>query len=559
MSTHGPKYRDITGMKLHFILVILFTALQLMLSPSGCIAANKAAPAKSQLSVPEKSPVTLNDKELFAVRGIGSITSEMRANLISARIKKSAEDLTIRTDSIKVVDADISTDVVTGDMTLISVLDRDTLETGRTRQELAREYAETIRSSIESYRADYSRESILYAAGYSVVAAIIGLLLIFLINRLFRKLNILIDTRYKDKLRSIQIKSLEIVQVDRVRAFVHGTARIIHFALMLILLYAFFNFTLGLFPWTRPLAGRILSFVLDPLQVMAAGILKEIPQLLFIVVLVFVTRFALKIMRLLFDHIEQETITFSGFYPEWAKPTYRILRFLAIAFAAVVAFPYVPGSDSPAFKGVSIFIGVLFSLGSQSTVSNILAGFTMTYRRLFKVGDRVRIDDILGDVTRIRLQVTHLMTIKNEEVIVPNSTILNSNVTNFSSLVTEKPLILHTSITIGYDTPWRQVHALLLMAAERTPGLLREPAPFVLQKSLDDFYVTYELNVSTDTPHTMSKLYSGLHQNIQDCFNEYGVQIMSPNYEADREVPTFVPKERWFAAPADEAEDTMRR
>jgi small-conductance mechanosensitive channel len=263
-------------------------------------------------------------------------------------------------------------------------------------------------------------------------------------------------------------------------------------------------------------------------------------------------------MHLLFDHIEQGTITFSGFYPEWAKPTYRILRFLVIAFAAVVAFPYVPGSDSPAFKGVSLFLGVLFSLGSQSTVSNILAGFTMTYRRLFKVGDRVRIDDILGDVTRIRLQVTHLKTVKNEEVIVPNSTILNSTVTNYSSLVEEKPLLLHTSLTIGYDAPWRQVHALLLMAAERTPGLLREPAPFVLQKSLDDFYVTYELNVATNTPHSMATFYSGLHQNIQDCFNEYGVQIMSPNYEADRSEPTIVPKERWFAAPAAGTEDTIK-
>jgi len=550
MIAHGPKSLDITGTTLHFILVILFTALQLILTPSGCIAADTAAPAKSQLSVPEKSPVMLDNKELFAVRGIGAITSEMRANFISARIKKAAEDLTIRTESIKAVDAEISTDIVTGDMTLISILDRDASETGQTRQELAGKYAGTIRTSIESYRVDYSRESMLYAAGYTVVAAIIGILLIFLINRLFRKLNILIDTRYKDKLRSIQIKSIEIVQVDRVRAFVHGTARFIHFALILILVYAFFNFTLGLFPWTRPLAGRIFSLVLNPLQVIGTGIMNQIPNLLFIVVLVFITRFALKIMRLLFDHIEQGTITFSGFYPEWAKPTYRILRFLVIAFAAVVAFPYVPGSDSPAFKGVSLFLGVLFSLGSQSTVSNILAGFTMTYRRLFKVGDRVKIDDILGDVTRIRLQVTHLKTVKNEEVIVPNSTILNSTVTNYSSLVEEKPLILHTSITIGYDAPWRQVHALLLMAAERTPGLLREPAPFVLQKSLDDFYVTYELNVSTDTPHIMSKLYSGLHQNIQDCFNEYGVQIMSPNYEADRSESTIVPKERWFAAPA---------
>ncbi|MBP1753213.1 MAG: MscS Mechanosensitive ion channel, partial [Geobacteraceae bacterium] len=228
----------------------------------------------------------------------------------------------------------------------------------------------------------------------------------------------------------------------------------------------------------------------------------------------------------------------------------RIFRLLIVAFAVIVAFPYIPGSESPAFKGVSLFLGVLFSLGSQSTVSNILAGFTLTYRRLYKVGDRVRIDDIVGDVTMIRVPVTHLKTVKNEEVIIPNSTILNSNVTNYSSLSMETGLILHTTVTIGYDAPWRQVHALLLMAAERTPGLLKDPPPFVFQKSLDDFYVSYELNVYTDMPHAMGRLYSDLHQNIQDCFNEYGVQIMSPNYEADRPEAPIVPKERWYEAPA---------
>jgi small-conductance mechanosensitive channel len=432
------------------------------------------------------------------------------------------------------------------------------LETERTRQDLAGEYAGTIRTSIERYRADYSRKAILSACLYTLIAAVVTILLLFLVIRLFRKLQFLIETRYKDRLHSIHIKTIELVQVQRVRAFVDGAVKFLRLTVIVIIGYTFIHFILGLFPWTRPFAGRLLALVLGPLHIMGAGIMKEIPKLLFIAVLTIVTRYTLKITHLLFDHIEQGTITFSGFYPEWAKPTYRILRFLIIAFAAIVAFPYVPGSDSPAFKGVSLFIGVLFSLGSQSTVSNILAGFTMTYRRLFKVGDRVRIDDIIGDVTRIRLQVTHLKTVKNEEVIVPNSTILNSNVTNYSSLTQETGLILHTSVTIGYDAPWRQVHALLLMAAERTPGLLSEPAPFVLQKSLDDFYVTYELNVYTDTPHLMARLYSVLHQNIQDCFNEYGVQIMSPNYEADRELPTVVPKDRWFAAPAEGPEGTLK-
>jgi small-conductance mechanosensitive channel len=255
-------------------------------------------------------------------------------------------------------------------------------------------------------------------------------------------------------------------------------------------------------------------------------------------------------MHIFFKQVEQSTITITGFYPEWAKPTDKLLTFLTVAFAVIVAFPYIPGSDSPAFKGVSIFIGVLFSLGSQSAVSNIIGGLVMTYRRAFRVGDRIKIADIIGDVTEIKLQQTHIRTIKNEDVIVPNSTILNSNITNYSSLAREKGLILHTAVTIGYDAPWRQVHAMLLMAAGRTEGLQHEPPPFVLQTSLDDFYVRYELNVYTDAPQDMVQIYSELHKNIQDCFNEYGVQIMSPHYLGDPTNAKIVPQDKWYAPPA---------
>jgi small-conductance mechanosensitive channel len=532
-----------------FTLAILLTILQLTGTPFSLVAVDRIIP-KSQMVNPKKSPIILDGKVLFPVQGLGAFSSEERAKLISERIRKVAEDATIRTDSLRAIDSDISTDVVIGDKIILSVIDKDAAAMGRTRQDLANEYVQIIRTFVENYRVEYSRRNLLLAFLYTLIAAIIIIVLIALANRLFKKLQNLIDTRYKEKLHSIQIKKIEIVQVQRVRAFVDGSVKFLRLVIFLIIGYAFIHNVLRFFPWTRPIADQLLGFVLVPLKVIGTGIMKEIPNLLFIVVLVLITRFVLKFMQLFFAQIEQGTITFSGFFPEWAKPTYRILRFIVIAFAAVVVFPYVPGSSSPAFKGISIFIGVLFSLGSQSTISNILAGFTMTYRRLFKVGDRVKIGDIVGDVTGIRLQVTHLHTVKNEEVIVPNSTILNSNVTNYSSLSREKGLILYTTVTIGYDAPWRQVHALLLMAAEHTPGLLTEPVPFVLQKSLDDFYVTYELNVYTNTPQMMANLYSDLHKNIQDCFNEYGVQIMSPNYEADRAVPPIVPKERWFAPPA---------
>jgi small-conductance mechanosensitive channel len=221
-----------------------------------------------------------------------------------------------------------------------------------------------------------------------------------------------------------------------------------------------------------------------------------------------------------------------------------------IAFTAVIAYPYVPGSQSEAFKGVSIFLGVILSLGSSSAISNVIAGYTMIYRRAFKVGDRVKIDELIGDVTEMRLLVTHLRSLKNEEIVVPNSMILNTHVVNYSSLAEKDGLILHTTVGIGYEIPWRQVEAMLLQAAERTPGLLKDPPPFVLQKELGDFAVTYELNVRTAQPQDSLRLYTELHRHILDLFNEYGVQIMTPAYEEDPAELKVVPKEKWFAPPA---------
>jgi small-conductance mechanosensitive channel len=189
-------------------------------------------------------------------------------------------------------------------------------------------------------------------------------------------------------------------------------------------------------------------------------------------------------------------------------------------------------------------------LGSSSVIANLMAGYTMIYRRAFKEGDRISIDNVTGDVIERRLMVTHLRTVKNEEIVVPNSTIINSNIINYSTLAGTRGLILHTTVGIGYETPWRQVEAMLLLAAERTPGLLKEPPPFVLQKSLGDFAVTYELNAYCGDAHAMPQLYTAMHQNILDLFNEHGVQIMTPAYEGDPETPKVVPKDQWYQAPA---------
>ncbi len=238
------------------------------------------------------------------------------------------------------------------------------------------------------------------------------------------------------------------------------------------------------------------------------------------------------------------------FLPEWADPTYKIVRLVIVAFAFVVAYPYLPGSGTAAFHGVSIFLGILLSLGSSSVISNVIAGHTLVYRRAFHVGDMVKIQDTFGEIVETSLLVTRVRTPKNEFVVIPNSVILNNQLLNYSELARKNGVILSTTVGIGYEVPWRQTEAMLLLAAERTEGVAREPAPFVHQLELGGFDIKYELNVHCLNAHAMLHVRTALHRNILDLFNEHGVQIMTPAYEGDPEKPKVVPREQWFAPPA---------
>jgi small-conductance mechanosensitive channel len=239
-----------------------------------------------------------------------------------------------------------------------------------------------------------------------------------------------------------------------------------------------------------------------------------------------------------------------GFDPEWTWPTFRLMRFGVLAFAVVMAYPFIPGSQSEAFKGMTILLGVLISIGSSSIISNIVAGYSMTYRRAFALGDRIRVGDTLGDVTERRLLVTHVMTLKNEEVVIPNSIILSSEIVNYSTMAKQDGVIVSSSVGIGYDTPWRQVESMLLLAAARTEGKKPDSTSFVRQKSLNSFDVTYEVYVFCDKAQKMPALLTELNRQILDVFNEYGVQIMTPSYESDPDTVKIVPRDQWYAEPA---------
>jgi small-conductance mechanosensitive channel len=521
-----------------------------------------AASAVTQGSVPptnrsdtdaleyERAPVTLDGDVLFQVRGIPAYPAKERAEAIRKRIEAIAAEQSVAIESLRVVDMEDRTRIMAGDSMVAGFIDADGAAEGVSRQLLSERALIKIKAAIASYRNERNPRVLLINTAYALGATVLLALALLVVRRTFSKLDAIAERRFRSRIEAFEAQSHTIVQARQLSNALFGILKGLYLSTLLVLGYLYLQFVLFLYPWTRPLAARLFAILLDPLQAMGLGLIDSLPGIVFVAVLVIVTRYVLRLMRLYFESIDRGTVTLARFDREWALPTYKIARLLIIAFAVVVAYPYIPGSSSDAFKGVSIFLGVVVSLGSSSVIANLMAGYTMIYRRAFKVGDRISIENLTGDVMERRLMVTHLRTVKNEEIIVPNSTIINSNIINYSTLAGSRGLILHTTVAIGYETRWRQVEAMLCLAAERTPGLLEEPAPFVLQKSLGEFAVTYELNAYCDDPQRMTQVYTAMHQNILDVFNEHGVQIMTPAYEGDPEKPKVVPKDQWYQAPA---------
>ena len=358
----------------------------------------------------------------------------------------------------------------------------------------------------------------------------------------FKSIEDRIKAEQGKRLKGFKIQRVQVFTASQLTSFLHIANRYIRYAVNILLLLIYLTGVFSVFPQTRGVVTNILNSIFLSVGSSWQGLVAYLPNLLNLIVIIVITFYGLKFIRFLFDEIEKETITLSGFRAEWAIPTYQLVRFLVIAFALVLAFPYLPGSSSPAFQGVSVFIGLLFSLGSTSVVANIVSSIMLTYTETFRVGDRVKIADTVGDVIEKGLLVTRVRTIKNVEITIPNGMVMGSHIINYSAVSQEKGLILNTTVTLGYDIPWRLIHETLIKAAQATNGIIPEPHPFVLQTSLDDFYVSYELNAYIDQPNNMAVIYSELHQNIQDFCNEAGIEILSPHYDALRDGnPSTIP------------------
>ena len=522
-----------------FCLVLLLT-----LSPIFMIAAQNN-PAKQGQETPletlgEVFPVMLDNQELFTIRqGIGSFSAQERAKSITARIEKIADDDALSPEdlTIKIDPEDKNPSIILGDTVIATITSKDAKLHAVSQEVLAERALAKIKAAIVRYRQERQPDNLLKDAVLTVSATLATVLIfwviIFISSRVFPQIQRLITSLVP----GVVFQNFEIISSQTIGIFSLRVLQFIRTLIILTILYFYLTFVLRLFPWTRKFGDGFLQYFFSALEVISQEIAKYLPNIFIILIIVFITHYLLRAIKPFFTGLERENLVINGFYPDWAKPTYNLLSLLIIALAIVIAFPYLPGFNSPAFQGVSVFLGVLFSLGSTSAIANVVGGIILIYTRSFQLGDKISIGDVIGDVIEKGLLVTRIRTPANRIITIPNSSLLNTNVINFSVSQREfkQPLILQTTVTLGYDLPWRKVHATLKEAALATKFIVSEPAPFVLQTSLDDFYVSYQLNAYTDHPSKMVYIYSELHQNIQDKCNEVGIEIMSPHYKALRD------------------------
>ena len=387
------------------------------------------------------------------------------------------------------------------------------------------------------FQADSTWSQYYYILKYLLIIGgiLVSLALIPMVSYLNSRICQVINALRKTRFRVIRINKLEILTPNQLANVLLVAVKYLRLTVILLVTLICITLVFSLFPQTEGWAQTIMGIIGGVLVAFWESFLALLPNLIALIVVVVITRLVLKLLRFIHDGLQQGKIKFSGIHPELIEPTYQLARFLVIALALVAAFPYIPGSSSPVFRGLSIFVGFLISLGSTSLITNIVSGIVLTYSRGLKIGDRVQIGDTLGDVIDRTILVTRVRTIKNVVITIPNVRVMQNEITNFSAEAREKGLILHTSVTIGYDAPWRKVQNLLINAALETGSIMENPTPYVLKTNLDDHYITYELNAYTARPSEMADIYSELHQNILDKFNEASVEIMSPTYLAFRD------------------------
>ncbi|MBK6487476.1 MAG: mechanosensitive ion channel [Gemmatimonadetes bacterium] len=500
------------------------------------VGAAAQAQTEESLTQARASVVRFRGQDLFEVRApMGKLTPPERARAIEERLGIVASGSADALDAIQVIERERTSDLLAGEQLVLSVTDVDAAPLGRTRQQLAADYAVEFERVMRKEFSGRSLRGVTTALVLTAVATLLFVIAWRALSGFFRRIARLVRSWEGTRITAVHIKGVEFVSATRMTLLAARAVEMLRWLLILIAAVIFLETVLGFFPWTRAAAVEFRAYLWSALSKVVSATVQYLPNLVYITLIVVVVRVVLQGVALVFESLKKGDLSLGGFHSEWAEPTSKIVRILIIAFSVVLVFPYLPGANSPAFQGVSIFLGVLVSFGSTSAVSNVVAGIVMTYMIPFRHGDRVKVGDTVGDIVEMNLLVVRVRTIKNVDVTIPNAAVLGGHIINYSARARDEGLILHSTVTIGYDVPWRTVHQLLTTAASQTTGIAATPPPFVLQTSLDDFYVSYQINAYTDQANRMAALYGELHQNIQDGFAVAGVEIMSPHYRAVRD------------------------
>ena len=482
-------------------------------------------------------PVIVNLKDtLFVVHSsIGESTPKERASHITKKIKNLQEDDFLKIDSIVVVKSDNTFDIVYGETIIIKISAADATWYDKSAFVLANDLSTKIKDSIIEAKKENSLFKRLQRIGLALLVIVLLWLIIWLIGRGNALLLRYLNKKENKWLKKLSYKDYTFLTKKSVKQLNLFLLKILRWFLYTLLIYISLSIIFSIFPLSRKWSLALFQLIWSPFKNVLVSLWEYLPNLFTILVIYFVMKYFIRLVKYIFSEIDTEKLKISGFYNDWAMPTFSIVRLFLYAFMLVLIFPYLPGSDSDIFKGVSIFIGVLFSLGSSTAIGNMIAGLMITYMRPFKIGDRIKIAGVNGDVVEKTLLVTRVRTIKNEVITIPNSSVLSGNTINYTSEANERGLIIHTTLTIGYDVPWKDMHQALIDAASKTEMILQEPKPFVLQTSLDDFYVSYQINAYTKEASKQGRIYSNLHQNIQNVCYERGIEILSPHYRAERD------------------------
>ena len=541
MTLFRTHFLEIRG-----LLVAAFTCGALLAGPvQAQQEVDEVVPVAEATSDPLfAAPVIVDGEELFIVRGSSALPANERAEKVTQRIIEFAESADVSSIEMKIENSPLGKSILANGRLMTVTTEADGELEQMDLEVLSALHAEAIKKAILTYRADRSDDARVGSFIEALIWTAVFAGIVVLMMRFRKRLPDRVAVYVQKRVTGVGKATNDMVNSSALGALVRYALRLMLLIILLFMTYFYLSFVLLAFAETRPMAQLLITYVTDPLLGVLTGFVSYLPNFITIAIIAAVTRFIIKGVRLFFENVEAGTIPVANFETTWIWPTFNIIRVVLVLIALVISFPYIPGSDSKAFQGLAILVGVMVSMGSNSVIANGLSGLFVIYRRSTNIGDRIKIGEHIGDVVQIKLMETHIKSIKNELISIPNAQLLNSEVINYSTRIDGRGLLLHTTVGIGYEEPQDKIEAMLIEAANRTRNLLKSPEPFVLWTALADYAINYQINGYTTRGSRMPKIQSDLHRNIVDVFNENNVQIMTPSYIADPNLPK-IPDQEW--------------